>query len=127
MQVLKVKHAIVCGHTHCGAMEALISPNYAKDLPATRAWLDQAETTRRIILERGADHRDYQALVSMSITENVRVRLQNLYTHPSVAVWLDKEEVQLHGWMYCIESGEIWFYNHRAKSLRPLLEFPKNG
>lgn len=127
MQVLKVKHVIVCGHTNCGAMEALMYPDHAIDLPATRAWLDQAEATRRIVLERTGDHQDDQALVPLAITVNVRVQLQNLHSHPSVAVRLDKEEVQLHGWMYNIESGEIWFYNPQTKSFRPLLEFPKNG
>jgi len=125
MHVLKVKHVIVCGHTNCGAREALIHPDHAKDLAATRAWLDQAEATRRIVWEREADHLDDEALVASAKTENILVQLQNLRTHPSVAVRLYKEEVQLHGWIYNIESGDICFYNPETKSFGPLLEFPQ--
>jgi carbonic anhydrase len=47
--MLGVKHVIVCGHTDCGVMRALLHPESVEDLPAVKSWMRQAETTRRIV------------------------------------------------------------------------------
>jgi len=49
--VVNVKHVIVCGHTDCGVMKALLHPEVAEELPAVKTWMAQAESTRRIIRE----------------------------------------------------------------------------
>jgi len=41
------------------------------------------------------------------VKENVIAQLNNIKTHPSVAVALRKGKVRLHGWVYDIESGGI--------------------
>jgi len=108
--VLKVPHVIVCGHTDCGVMKALLHPEEVKDLPAVRSWVAQAETTRRIMHEHhvGCEH-DEQ--LNLTTQENVRAQLDNLRTHPSVALQLRKGELELHGWVYSISTGDIWVYD----------------
>ena len=49
MAVLKVPHIIICGHTDCGVMRALLHPEEVHDLPAVKEWVGQAETTRRLM------------------------------------------------------------------------------
>jgi carbonic anhydrase len=46
---LGVQDVIVCGHTRCGAMKALLNPEMVEELPLVAAWLAQAETTRRLV------------------------------------------------------------------------------
>ena len=41
--VLRVRHAIICGHTNCGAMTAILHPETVEDFPNTRRWLANAE------------------------------------------------------------------------------------
>src|SRR5437763_1705755 len=48
---LGVEDIIVCGHSHCGAMQGMLTPEELVDLPATRAWLSHAEATRVIVKE----------------------------------------------------------------------------
>jgi len=91
-------------------MKALLHPEEVKDLPAVRSWVAQAETTRRIMHEHhvGCEH-DEQ--LNLTTQENVRAQLDNLRTHPSVALQLRKGELELHGWVYSISTGDIWVYD----------------
>lgn len=110
--VLGVKHVIVCGHTDCGVIKALLHPESVKDLPAVRSWMEQAETTRRIVHENYADRTGDELFIS-AIQENVRVQLDHLKTHPTVAVRMRRGVLTLHGWVYSISTGDIWAYDER--------------
>src|SRR5574341_2065404 len=43
MAVLNVPHIIVCGHTDCAVMKAVLHPEEVHDLPAVKEWVGQAE------------------------------------------------------------------------------------
>ncbi|MEB3196361.1 MAG: carbonic anhydrase [Candidatus Sericytochromatia bacterium] len=116
---LGVKDIIVCGHSHCGAMHALLDDGVTEDLPLMRAWLSHAAATRRIIEENYAD-RDGEARVKAATEENVLVQLENLRTHPVVAARLARGELHLHGWVYKIESGEVFAYEPGTGQFLPL-------
>ena len=108
--LLGVKHVIVCGHTDCGVMRALLHPESVEDLPAVKNWMIQAETTRRIVRDNYADLKGEELLVT-TIQENVRIQLDHLRTHPAVAVRLRRGALTLHGWVYSIPTGDIWAYD----------------
>lgn len=42
VEVLQVSNIVVCGHTHCGAMEALLDPSRVQGLVYVQRWLSQA-------------------------------------------------------------------------------------
>jgi carbonic anhydrase len=107
--LLHVKHIVVCGHTDCGAMKALLYPDLIQDLPALRNWMVQAESTRRIVREQYTHLKD-DALLLATIQENVRSQLDHLKTHPTVASGLRRKSLSLHGWVYAIPTAEIWTY-----------------
>lgn len=123
--VLKVQDVIVCGHSLCGAMQALLNPEAVKDLPAVRSWLAHAEATRRIICEnyqhipRGRDK------LMATIEENVLVQLENLRTHPSVAAASARGDLKLHGWVYKFETGEVFAYSAEREQYVPIEEVVK--
>lgn len=107
---LGVKEIVVCGHSHCGAIKGLLHPESLADMPAVRDWLGHAEATRRIVAEKYAD-RAGAARLTTAIEENVLVQLENLRTHPSVAARLASGKLRLYGWVYKIETGEIFSYD----------------
>ncbi len=119
--VLGVKHVIVCGHTDCGVMRALLHPDTVRDLPAVKNWMDQAETVRRIVRENYAHLRGEDLLVK-TIQENVRVQLDHLKTHPTVAVRLRRGMLTLHGWVYSIPTGDIWAYDDEKEAFVSLVD-----
>ncbi|THJ09453.1 MAG: carbonic anhydrase [Nitrospira sp. CG24C] len=121
MAVLKVPHIIVCGHTDCGVMKALLHPEDVHGLPAVKEWLGQAETTRRLMHEHYTDLEGDDRLIKTT-QENVRSQLDHLRTHPSVALLLRQKKVDLHGWVYSISTGDVWVYDFEFEQFTSLLD-----
>jgi carbonic anhydrase len=107
---LNIQDIIVCGHSRCGAMQALLDPHKVDDMPAMSSWLTHAEATRRIMRDKYPD-RTGSARLTTTVEENVLVQLENLRTHPAVAAGLARGKLKLHGWVYKIETGEVFAYD----------------
>ena len=123
---LDVEHIVVCGHSGCGAMKAVLDPDSLKTMPAVRQWLAHAETTRRI-LEENYPEQAPEELLSIATQENVLAQLENLRTHPAVAARLAKGTLALHGWVYKILTGEVFAYDSDEGQFRPLAEVNANN
>ena len=119
---LGVKDIIVCGHSHCGAMKALVDPSSIAHLPALNHWLTHAEPTREVIQERYTD-RPEGALLTATIQENVLAQMENLLTHPVVANAMAEDRLKLHGWVYKIETGEVFAYEPTSGQFNLLTEY----
>ena len=119
---LGVKDIIVCGHSHCGAMRGLLQPEQVATLPTVASWLSHAETTRRIIRENYA-HLEGDRLLTATVEENVLVQLENLRTLPAVGARLVRGDLHLHGWVYKIETGEVFAYDVGAGQFVKLAEY----
>ena len=116
---LAVRDIVVCGHAHCGAMKGLLHPEYVAEMPAVAEWLKHAEATRRIIRSKYS-HLAGEALLDAAIEENVLMQLENLQTHPAVAVALAEDKLKLHAWVYDIASGEVYAYDDMTGQFQPL-------
>lgn len=110
VEALNVQDIIICGHSHCGAMQALHVPQLLERLPSLEGWLRYAERTREVMAERYT-HLSGERLVMATVQENVLTQLENLRTHPSVAARLAKGDLHVHGWVYKIETGEVFTYD----------------
>jgi carbonic anhydrase len=107
---LGVQDIIICGHSHCGAMKGLLHPETLSALPTMASWLSHAEGTRWIARQRYANRTDSD-LLNIAIQENVLVQLENLRTHPAVAVAVANGKLKLHGWVYKFETGQVFSYS----------------
>ena len=101
---LKVRNIIVCGHTHCDAMRALLHPEMLKDMPVVAKWLRHAEPAHSVVRHNVKDATD-AALLEALVEENVVAQLDNLKTHPCVASRLRTGLLTLHGWVHDTETG----------------------
>jgi carbonic anhydrase len=122
VSVLNIKHVIVCGHSDCGAMKALLTPEKLEGLPTVKRWLEHGELARRVVMEN-YKHLSEDDLVEALIEENVVAQLDHLRTFPSIAARLASGRVQLHGWTYDIATGDVRAWDARAGLYVPIEEY----
>ena len=121
---LKIEHIVVCGHSACGAMKGLLHPEALETLPAMKEWLKHAAPTRKLIQEN-YQHLHGDALVTATAEENVLVQLENLRTHPAVRERLERRALTLHGWVYKLETGQMFNYDPVSGQFLPLVASPR--
>jgi carbonic anhydrase len=119
--VLKVSDIIVCGHSNCGAMKALINRESLAGLPAVASWLAHAGQAHGTLFESGAQTDDAN-LLDRLIEKNVLIQLENLRTHPAVACGIAEGSLRLHGWVYRIHAGDVLMHDPARSKFIPALE-----
>jgi carbonic anhydrase len=119
--VLGVKHVIICGHSDCGAMRALLHPERVKHLPSVHGWLSHAEAARHTVEHLHPDA-DEETKFQAMIEQNVICQLANLRTHPAIAARLTAGTLAVHGWKYSIETGEVLVYDEMMRRFIPAAE-----
>ena len=121
VKALKVQNIVVCGHSHCGAMQGLLNPDGLASLPVVASWLANATETAEVVRDQFADLTGAE-LLARTVAENVLVQLRNLQTHPSVADALAKGTLKLHGWVYEFETGEVTAYDPVDEQFAPITQ-----
>ncbi|MDZ4780890.1 MAG: carbonic anhydrase [Planctomycetia bacterium] len=116
--VLGVKNIIVCGHSQCGAIKALIEAENLDELPAVKSWFAHAESTRRIVRQK-YEHLSSAERAVAATEENVLVQMNNLSTHPYVAARLATGDLNIYGWYYDIATGQILQYDQPEGEFLP--------
>jgi len=119
---LKVTDIVICGHSDCGAMTAVATCACLDHMPAVKNWLRYADAARMI--NESKHHDTERARIDSMVRENVIAQLNNLRTHPSVALALAQGKLTLHGWVYDIESGSIVALAPSGNSFVPLEDHP---
>jgi carbonic anhydrase len=107
VMALHVPLIIVCGHTDCGVVKALLEPEQAAGMPALQSWMRHSQPSRERLLR---EHRDAPTEEKLRLLTqyNVLTQLENLQTHPAVAAALSRGELLLQGWVYDIATGCVW-------------------
>ncbi|KTF68364.1 carbonic anhydrase [Sphingomonas sp. HT-1] len=103
---LGVRDIIVCGHSDCGAMKALMKPEMLEGMPNVAAWLRHSHAAKCVV-DGGYSNLGNADAVRTAAMENVVVQLAHLRTHPSVAAGIARGEIALHGWFVDIAAGIV--------------------
>ncbi len=120
VEVLKVKHIILCGHSDCGALKAALNRKSLEKLPKASRWLHHVEgafTHRQPLRPEEGEHAELASI----IRGNVVAQLINLRAQPSVAKALAHNALEVHGWYYDILTGRIEQYDEQQRKFFPLL------
>jgi carbonic anhydrase len=117
VKVIEVRNIIVCGHSHCGAVGALVRADDLSSVPAVRHWLADTEPHDEA---RGAEIGADGTAITAAVQRHVVAQLDRLRTHPSVAERLAGGRLRLHGWFYAVDTGAVSVYRPDAGEFRPL-------
>jgi carbonic anhydrase len=120
VEVLKVKHVIVCGHSDCGALKAAVNRHGLERLPKASRWLQHVEAAfshRQPLNEADGTHAELYSL----IRGNVVAQLLNLKAQPSVGRAMREGRLGVHGWYYDILSGRIERFDEDTGRFMPLV------
>jgi carbonic anhydrase len=126
VRALGIRDIVVCGHTGCGAMQAVMTPGGADAMPRVRQWLGHADASWEIVMTQYGELSE-EARWKVLTQENVLVQLEHLRTHPTVAAGLVAGEVRLHGWIYKIETGDVFAYDPDSGQFLPVVRPADNG
>ena len=111
IQSLEVENIVICGHSNCGGCAALFKPDsYFQKLPHTRKWLELALPVKEKVLQVLPDgnHASREWLTEQM---NVVEQIKHLLTYPYIAEKYQNGTLNISGWYYIIETGEIYCYN----------------
>jgi carbonic anhydrase len=118
---LKVTDIVVCGHSQCGAMTALMGETPLTDrTPHLRDWLTLAAPVRDIIHNQYTHIKDPEDRKNAAAEENVLFALENLHSYYCVQDRLMDGSLRLHGWFFKIATAELFAYNPEARQFQPL-------
>lgn len=123
VQTLGVTDIVVCGHSQCGAMTALLGD--ARELqetsPHLKRWLELAAPVAMALREKHPHLSDRQARVTAAAKENVLLGLENLRTYECVRERAARGNVRLHGWFFQIATAELFAWDVATRQFAPLL------
>lgn len=122
VMALGVRDIIVCGHSDCGAMKALVNEAPLASMPNVAAWLRHAHAAQKVCRESYPDDLPDAEKVRNVTLENIVVQLAHLRTHPSVASGIARGEIALHGWMVDIHAGQVLGLDGETGRFVPLRE-----
>jgi carbonic anhydrase len=119
---LKVSDIVVCGHSQCGAIAALLGRTRLNDLmPHLRNWLTLAAPVLETLKKNYSHLQKPDEQETAAAVENVLFGLDNLHSHPCVQERLMDGSLQLHGWFFEIATAELFAYDPEARQFAPLV------
>jgi len=108
VKYLEVENILVCGHSNCGGLKALFyPPEKLENLPMVKKWLEIIDDVKEAVV----DIEDPKLREWEVEQMNVVKQLDNLMTYPFVKEKVKEGKLNLIGWYYIIETGEVYNYN----------------
>jgi carbonic anhydrase len=105
VEVLKIKHIIVCGHYNCGGVKAAMTN---KDFGLINKWLRNIKEVYQKHYDELQAIENEQSRFNTLVELNVKEQIQNLAKTSIVQkAWKNSQLPHLHGWVFDIHQGQI--------------------
>jgi carbonic anhydrase len=113
--VLRVANIVVCGHTECGAMKAVLGGHAHADAPNLDKWLHNAAAAAVRLDHEGPLNPALERHDQLSQL-NVLVQLEHLMSYPIVRDRVASGALHLSGWWFDIAAGDMYAYERDSRS-----------
>ncbi len=117
--LLGVKHIVVCGHTDCGAIKGAMAPQNLDAIPRVQDWVGHA---RAAVKAAEATQGEGNVDLLTATERNVVLQMSHLNSHPAVAARLAAGDIDVHGWVYHIGSGDVTAYDSASDSFKSVTQ-----
>lgn len=108
IQNLNVKHIIVCGHSECGAMHAILRGRNSLTTPHLRAWLRHGEPSLKLL----NPEKTVLTPVNQLSQLNVLQQIEHLKSYPVVRERLDQRKLKLHAWWFELSGASVYAFDN---------------
>jgi carbonic anhydrase len=106
VDILEVKHIIVCGHYGCGAVKAALS--HVSIGPLIDSWLRNIKDVYRFNRTELENYFDQEKQLNRLCELSVIEQVKNLAKTPLIQkAWKERNAPQIHGWIYDLKDGII--------------------
>lgn len=112
---LNVSDIIICGHSECGAMQAIINGIDSRCCPHLGAWLKNGEASLKRVREGFVLNASLSEHNQMSQV-NVLQQMEHVASYPFVRERLNKKQLRIHGWWFDIAKAEVYCYEEKNKN-----------
>lgn len=123
VEVLKVKHIIVCGHYGCGGVLAAMSHSH---LGLVNKWVRNIKEVYQKYVDELEAIADSDARAKRLVELNVIEQVHNLAKTSIVQKAWQERPLQIHGWVYGLDSGRIKDLEckiRRLEDLEPIFRY----
>jgi carbonic anhydrase len=122
VETLRVSDIVICGHSQCGAMSALLGESKVGDtMPHLREWLKLAAPVLGTMREQYTHLTRMDERMDAAAAENVLFALENLHSYHCVQERLMGGTLRLHGWFFQIATAELFAYDPERLQFLPLV------
>ena len=125
VETLRVSDIVICGHSQCGAITAMLDPKpVSAATPHLRDWLQLAAPVLETLKKDYSHLRAAPQRETAAAEENVLFGLDNLHSYSCVQERLMDGSLRLHGWFFKIATAELFAYDPETRQFSPLISEP---
>lgn len=106
---LSVSDIIVCGHSECGAMKALVQGVDKLCCPHLASWLQHGEESlnkvkKGFVIDPTLSEHNQLSQV------NVLQQMEHIKSYPFIRERIEKNQLRVHGWWFDIAQADVYCY-----------------
>lgn len=106
---LKVSDIIVCGHSECGAMQAIVNGVDSQTCPHLQSWLKYGEESFNKV-KKGFIINPSLSIHNQLSLVNVLQQMEHIRSYPFIRERLEKKVLRIHGWWFDIAQADVYCY-----------------
>ncbi|MBL8565967.1 MAG: hypothetical protein JNM89_09640 [Hyphomicrobiaceae bacterium] len=115
---LGVDDIVVCGHTGCGGVAALVEGDSVGETSHLSRWIDLTRPAHALIKAAGVTG---PARLDETAKAHVQFQIDNLMTYGIVREGVERGSIGVHGWLYDMREGRLLAYDPDDGQWRDLL------
>ena len=112
---LNISDIIICGHSECGAMQALTQNSDTSCCPHLAAWLKHADSSLQKV-RNGFTLNPTLSEHNQISQVNVLEQMNHMKSYPFILDRIEKKQLRIHGWWFDIARADVYCYEKALES-----------